>query len=56
MVEDMTTLLGGIITSIKTLIEPGRADTAVAYVSLLAIPVLGGIVAFARRLVKKAKN
>lgn len=55
----MTTLISGIITSIGTLIDPdtgaGGAE-AVAYVALLAMPVLAGVVVFARRLVKKAKN
>lgn len=57
MISDMTTLISGIITSIETLISPDAdASNAVAYVALLAMPVLAGVVVFARRLVKKAKN
>lgn len=57
MVDSMTTLISGIITSIGTLLDPsGGGSDAVAYVALLAMPVLAGIVVFARRLVKKAKN
>lgn len=57
MIADMTTLISGIITSIETLISPsGTGDSTVAYVALLAMPVLAGVVVFARRLVKKAKN
>lgn len=53
----MTTLISGIINSIGTLIDPSSgASDAVAYVALLAMPVLAGVVVFARRLVKKAKN
>lgn len=56
MVADMTTLISGIITSIESLISPSSGDDAVAYIALLAMPVLAGVVVFARRLVKKAKN
>lgn len=61
MIENMTTLISGIITAITDLIDPSVAQgtsttVAVAYVALLAMPVLAGVVAFARRLVKKAKN
>lgn len=56
----MTTLISGIITAIEELISPanvvGSTSTAVAYIALLAMPVLAGVVAFTRRLVKKAKN
>lgn len=52
----MTTLISGIITSIGELINPSAGETTVAYVALLAMPVLAGVVLFARRLVKKAKN
>lgn len=57
MVENMTTLIAGIIDSIKTLIDPSAGATSdVAYVALLAMPVLAGVVVFALRLVKRAKN
>lgn len=57
MIADMTSLISGIITGIKTLIDPaGSGEAGVAYVALLAMPVLAGVVVFARRLVKKAKN
>lgn len=59
MIDNMTTLISGVISSIETLISPvgsGEGATAVAYVALLAMPVLAGVVVFARRLVKKAKN
>lgn len=60
MIENMTTLISGIITAVTDLINPttgtGNATAAVAYAGLLAMPVLAGVVAFARRLVKKAKN
>lgn len=57
MIADMTALISAIITSISTLISPaGSGDSGVAYVALLAMPVLAGVVVFARRLVKKAKN
>lgn len=57
MIENMTTLISGILTAIETLISPDAdASNAVAYIALLAMPVLTGVVVFARRLVKKAKN
>lgn len=60
MIENMTTLISGIITAVTNLINPttgtGNATEAVAYAALLAMPVLAGVVVFARRLVKKAKN
>lgn len=59
MIADMTTLISGIIDSIETLISPVAGETStttVAYVALLAMPVLAGVVAFTRRLVKRAKN
>lgn len=52
----MTSLISGIITALGDLIDPTDSTNAVAYVALLAMPVLAGVVAFARRLVKKAKN
>ena len=55
----MTTLISGILEALESLISPLTTEsgtTAVAYVALLAMPVLAGVVAFARRLVKKAKN
>lgn len=55
----MTTLISGIIDSIGTLISPlvtENGQVSVEYVALLAMPVLAGVVYFARRLVKKAKN
>lgn len=56
MISDMTTLISGIIDSLEALIAPGDGTTAVGYIALLAMPVLAGVVVFARRLVKKAKN
>lgn len=57
MIADMTTLISGIITAIETLISPEADGTnTVAYIALLAMPVLAGVVVFARRLVKRAKN
>lgn len=59
MIENITTLLSGILSAISTLIDPTVAGetvaTAAPYVALLALPVLGGIVAFTVRLVKKAR-
>lgn len=56
MVADITSAVNGIITAITSIISPaGSGDSAVAYVALLALPILGGTVAFARRLVKKSR-
>lgn len=58
MVADIGTLISGILTSLGTLIDLGSSSgtaTVVPYAALLALPVLGGVVAFGRRLVKKAR-
>lgn len=56
MVADITTLISGIITNLGSLIDlGGTGDNTIAYAALLALPVLGGVVAFGRRLVKKAR-
>lgn len=57
MISDITSAVTGILTAIETLIVPstGQSATAVAYAALLALPVLGGTVAMARRLIKKAR-
>ena len=52
----MTALITGILSAIGDLINPSSGENTVAYVVLLAMPVLAGVVLFARRLVKKAKN
>lgn len=56
MIADITSAVTGIITSITSIISPaGTGDSAVAYAALLALPILGGVVAFSRRLVKKSR-
>lgn len=59
MIADITALIAGIINGITSLISPttgGTTGELAPYVALLAMPVLAGLVAFTRRLVKKAKN
>lgn len=56
MVSDITSAVTGILSAVTSLISPtGEGTTAAAYVALLALPVLGGSVALARRLIKKAR-
>lgn len=58
MIADITSAVTGILTAIESLILPATGSTqvqAVAYAALLALPVLGGTVAMARRLIKKAR-
>lgn len=59
MIADITTAVSGIIEAITSIIMPnvssGTNSAAVAYAALLALPILGGSVAFARRLVKKSR-
>lgn len=56
MIADITSAVTGILTAVGTLITPDAgSNAAVAYVALLALPVLGGTVAMARRLIKKAR-
>ena len=59
MIEDITSAITGIFTALTSLISPGSAGAttanAAAYVAILALPVLGGTVALARRLIKKAR-
>lgn len=58
MIADITSAVTGILTAIESLILPSTGSTqvqAVAYAALLALPVLGGTVAMARRLIKKAR-
>lgn len=58
MVSDITTLISGLIDNIGLLLTPTSAggETAASWALLLALPVLGGVAVFARRLVKKARN
>lgn len=56
MIDDITAVVSGVISAIGTLINPANSGgTAAAYAALLALPILGGTVAFARRLVKKSR-
>lgn len=56
MVSEITSAVTGILSAIETIITPaGSNDAIVAYAPLLALPILGGVVAFARRLVKKSR-
>lgn len=58
MIADITSAVSGIITALESIILPtagGDSVTAAAYAALLALPILGGTVAFARRLVKKSR-
>lgn len=56
MVEDITAALTGILSGISSLINPLAGQTnAAAYAAVLALPILGGVVAFGRRLVKKSR-
>lgn len=58
MISDITEIVTGVLSGISSLIAPtgsGSGSAAVAYVAVLALPVLGGTVAFARRLIKKAR-
>lgn len=58
MVAEITSAVTGILTALGSLIDPGSSSgtgTIVAYAPLLALPVLGGCAAFARRLVKKSR-
>lgn len=60
MIADITSAITGILTAVETLLTPtsggsGAGATAVAWAAVLALPVLGGTVALARRLIKKAR-
>lgn len=59
MIEDITTGVSGILTALGSLLDPatssGTNASAVAYVALLALPVLGGCIAMARKLIKKTR-
>lgn len=58
MIADITTAISGIITAIESVISPngsGSEAATVAYAALLALPILGGVVAFSRRLIKKSR-
>lgn len=57
MIENITSVVTAVISGITTLITPasGNSGDVLAYSVVLALPVVGGIVAFARRLVKKAR-
>lgn len=57
MVDNISSVVSAILSGITTLITPptGTSDAALAYAALLALPFTGGIVAFARRLVKKSR-
>lgn len=59
MVSDITTAVTGILTALGNLLDPTRASgagsSAVAWVTLLALPVAGGAVALGKRLIKKAR-
>lgn len=58
MVDEITTAVTGILTAITNIISPsgGAGSTAAAaYAAIFALPVLGGVVAFSRRLIKKSR-
>jgi hypothetical protein len=59
MIADITTVVTGILSSITNIIDPttgsSSSSAAVAYAAVLALPILGGTVAFARRLIKKSR-
>lgn len=56
MVADITTALSGILEGIGSLVDPMAGTTnPAAYAAVLSLPVLGGVVAFARRLIKKSR-
>lgn len=60
MIEDITSGVTGILTALTSLLNPHVAGgsgngSAVAYVALLALPVLGGSIAMARKLIKKTR-
>lgn len=57
MIADITTAVTGIFTALGSLLSPtsGETASAVAWAALLALPVAGGVVALAKRLVRKAR-
>lgn len=58
MIDDITSAITGIFTALTSMLSTGTGTTeagARAYVAILALPVLGGTVALARRLIKKAR-
>lgn len=57
MVDNITSVISSVLSAITTIITPptGTSDASLAYAALLALPVLGGTIAFARRLVKKSR-
>jgi len=57
LVEDITSALTGILSGISSLISPagGTGNASAAYAAVLALPILGGVVAFTRRLIKKSR-
>lgn len=58
MVADITSAVTGILTAIENIIVPtAGADStaAAAYAAIFALPILGGVVAFSRRLIKKSR-
>lgn len=63
MIEDITSAVSGILTALASLVDPSASSStggtpvtvAAPYIALLALPVLGGTVAFARKLIKKAR-
>lgn len=59
MIADITTAVSGLISAISGILSPvstsGTTGEAVTWIALLALPVLGGSVAMARKLIKKAR-
>lgn len=57
MVDSISAVVSGVLSAIGTLIDPlpSGSTTAVAYTTLMALPILGGTVAFTRRLIKKSR-
>lgn len=59
MIADITSAITGIFTALESLltVHSGNAQggSDVAWIAIVALPVLGGTVALARRLIKKAR-
>lgn len=58
MITTITTAVTGILSAIGTLINPVLGEgtgSEAAYTAVLALPILGGVVAMARRLIKKSR-
>lgn len=57
MTDSISSVVTAVLSGITTLITPpsGTSEASLAYAAILALPFAGGIVAFARRLVKKSR-